>query len=56
MSSTLVTQLQHDKEVLERQLDEVSNECGRLQVWGGGGSAWAGWLLGNVEAGFCCML
>ena len=33
MSSTLVTQLQHDKEVLERQLDEVSSECGRLQVW-----------------------
>ena len=25
--------LQHDKEVLETQLEEVSNECGRLQVW-----------------------
>ena len=25
--------LQHDKELLESQLDEVSTECGRLQVW-----------------------
>ena len=25
--------LQHDKEVLERQLDEVFNECDQLQVW-----------------------
>ena len=29
--------LQHDKEVLETQLEEVSNVCGRLLVWSVGG-------------------
>ena len=44
--------LQHEKEVLETQLDEVSNECGRLQVRRGAGGVLGGSLASKVWAEF----